>query len=81
MTLDALAIRVRDLYDITVENLRSESRRARLVEARSLFCCWAVRHEGFPAARVAAFLAITPPAVGYAVERREAIAGEKGYVL
>jgi putative transposase len=79
VTLDALAARIGDLYEVTAESLRSGSRRARLVEARSLFCFWAVRHGKFPAARVAAFLNITPPGVGYAVERGETIAGENGH--
>ena len=81
LTLQTLAERASTLYDITVEKLRSKSRRAHLVEARSLFCFWAVRHGGFPAARVAAFLGMTPPAVGYAVERGEVIARDKHYGL
>lgn len=81
LTLDALAQRASNLYDITSEQLRSRSRRSHLVEARSLFCFWAVRHGGYPAAHVAAFLSMTPPAVGYAVERGEIIARDKGYVL
>jgi putative transposase len=79
VTLDALAQRTSTLYDIPPEQLRSRSRRSHLVESRSLFCFWAVRHAGFPAARVGAFLRMTPPAVGYAVERGKAIAREKGY--
>ena len=81
VTLDTLAEQVGDLFHITPESLRSGSRRAHLVEARSLFCFRAVRHGGFPAARVAAFLNMTPPGVGYAVDRGERIAGEKGFQL
>jgi REP-associated tyrosine transposase len=81
IALDALAARVSDLYSIAPENLRSGSRRSHLVEARSLFCFWAVRHEGYPAAKVAAYLAMTPPAVGYAADRGEKIAREKDYTL
>jgi hypothetical protein len=47
----------------------------------AFLCFWAVRHGGFLAAHVAAFLTMTPPAVGYAVERGEAIARNKGYAL
>ena len=81
VSLDDLATRASDLYGITPENLQSGSRRSNLVEARSIFCFFAVRHEGYPAARVAAFLNMTPPAVGYAVERGERIVREKGYAL
>jgi hypothetical protein len=35
----------------------------------------------FPAAQVAAFLHMTPPGVGYAVEWGEAIAREKGHTF
>ena len=81
VSLDALAARVGDLYDVAIENLCSKNRRSHLVEARSLFCFWAVRHGGFPVARVAAFLNMTPPGVGYAAERGERIAHNKGYAL
>jgi len=81
VTLDSLASGVADLYDIAVENLRSKIRRSLIVEARSLFCFRAVRHGGFSAATVATFLNMTPPGVGYAVERGEKIAREKGHGL
>ena len=78
---DDMAQRASNLYDIPPKHLRNGSRRSRLVEARSLFCFWAVRYGGFPAARVAAFLSMTPPAVGYAVERGDVVARDKGYAL
>ena len=78
LTLDAIARRVCDLYAISPDSLGNGSRRARLIEARSLFCFWAVRLGGYPAAQVAAFLNMTPPAIGNAVERGEKIAREKG---
>lgn len=81
VTPDALAARIGDLYDIAIESLCSKNRRSHLVEARSLFCFRAVRHGGFPVARVAAFLNMTPTGVGYAAERGEAIAHKKGYTL
>lgn len=80
LTLDYLAGRVRDLCGITPESLGSGSRRSQVVEARSLFCFWAHRYGLFPAAKIAHFLHMTPPGVGYAVERGERIAHEKGYV-
>ena len=81
VSLDVLASRVADLFGIAAEDLAGGSRRFHLVEARSVFCFWAVRHEGYPAARVAVFLNMTPPAVGYAVERGENIVHGKGYKL
>jgi hypothetical protein len=81
LTLDSLAQRVSNLYDITLESLCSRSRRSLLVEARSLFCFWAVRLGGFQATHVAAFLDMTPPGIGYAADRGEKIARDKGHSL
>ncbi|MBW1700059.1 MAG: transposase, partial [Deltaproteobacteria bacterium] len=44
------------------------------VEARSLFCYWAVRELGYTATDMARRLGMTQPAVGYAVRRGEKIA-------
>jgi REP element-mobilizing transposase RayT len=79
--LDTLVVRVSGLYGITVENLINGGRRSTPVEARSVFCYFAVRHGGHSMASVASFLNMTPPAVGYAVERGESIAREKGYAF
>ena len=80
LSLDALAARIADCFAITLKELRSSSRRANRVEARSVFCFWAIQ-QGHPAARVAQFLTLTPPAVGYAKERGEKIVNEKGCLL
>ncbi|OPY65608.1 MAG: Transposase IS200 like protein [Syntrophorhabdaceae bacterium PtaU1.Bin034] len=81
MTLDALAMRIDEIYHIGLDALVRKNRRSHLVEARSLFCFWAVREAGFSAAVVAGFVGITPQGVGYAVERGEKVAREKGYEL
>ena len=60
---------------------RNGGRRALPVEARSLFCYFAVRYGGHSIAGVASFLGMTPPAAGYAVERGERVAREKGYAF
>jgi hypothetical protein len=51
------------------------------VRARSLFCFWAVKELGVSLRELARRLEISPPAVGYSVERGEAIARENGYRL
>ena len=79
--LDALAARASGLCGTTVENLVNGGRRALPVEARSLFCYFAVRYGGHSIAGVASFLGMTPPAAGYAVERGERVAREKGYAF
>ncbi|MFH1243822.1 MAG: hypothetical protein V1689_15895 [Pseudomonadota bacterium] len=51
------------------------------MKARSLFCFWAVKQLGMSLRELARKLEISPPAVGYSVERGEAIACENGYLL
>jgi len=46
------------------------------VQARSVFCCWAVRELGETATAVAQKLGITQPAVSIAVRRGEKIVRE-----
>jgi putative transposase len=51
------------------------------VQARSLFCFWAVRELGIPMRNLAKKLGLSGPGMGYAVERGEIIAREYGYRL
>ncbi len=81
MSLKTLAQRVGALYEINPDLFLEKNRKARLVEARSLFCFWAVRNLGYAATTAASFLRMTQPGVGYAADRGEAIAREKGFVL
>jgi hypothetical protein len=46
-----------------------------------IFCFWAVREMGNSLTALAIRLGMSPAGVGYAVQRREAIAHEKGYQL
>jgi putative transposase len=66
---------------LTPTGLSDKSRRTHLVEARSLFCYFAVRELGYAATAVASYLGLTQPGVGYAVDRGEAIAREKTFTL
>ncbi|MGD0486386.1 MAG: hypothetical protein ABSB94_04275 [Syntrophorhabdales bacterium] len=81
MSLKTLAQRVGALCEIEPDSLCHKSRKAHLVEARSLFCFWAVRNLGYAATTVASFIGTTQPGIGYAADRGEAIACEKGYRL
>jgi hypothetical protein len=78
-TLENLALRIDTLFGIPLDDLQSGTRKSPVVESRSVFCFWAVRHASFASVRVGAFLHMTPPAVGYAVGRGKAIAHKKGY--
>jgi putative transposase len=78
---DRLAIRVAEIYDMDPREVLSRGKQQQKVRARSLFCFWAVRELGISLRELAKRLELSPPAVGYSVERGEAIAHQKGYRL
>ncbi len=53
-------------------------RYAAVVEARSLFCYWAVREFGVSATELARRFGMTQPAVSISVKRGENLANAKG---
>ena len=79
--LDAIDKRVCDLYALKPDDLYGQGRQKTLVEARSLFCFWAVRELGIPQKALAERFSLTAPAISYAVRRGQRIAREKGYKL
>ena len=76
-----IAQRVAEIYDMDPSEFFSKGKQQRKVRARSLFCWWAVKELGISLRALARQLEISPPAVGYCVERGEAIARENGYRL
>jgi REP element-mobilizing transposase RayT len=79
--LEKIAERVAGIYGIKVGEVLARGRQRQRVGARSLFCFWAVRELGNSLASLAMRLEMSPAGVGYAVQRGEAIAHEKGYQL
>ena len=79
--LDAVEKRVCDLHALKPDDLYGQGRQKTLVEARSLFCFWAVRELGVPQKALAERFSLTEPAISYAVRRGQRIAREKGYKL
>jgi hypothetical protein len=79
--LDKLEKRVLEIYPIEREDLYSKSRekiREKIrVEARGVFCYWAVRELGISGAQLARRFKMTQAGVGYAVRRGEKIVKEK----
>ncbi|MDA2919332.1 hypothetical protein MYX76_07565 [Desulfobacterota bacterium AH_259_B03_O07] len=73
--------RVMEIFDIDRDEIYSKGRRRSQVEARSLLCYWAVRELGITATDLAKRLAMTQPAVGYAVSRGEQLAKKMDYRL
>lgn len=63
--------RVTEILDVASDRIYSRGRRREQVEARSLFCYWAVRELGYRITDLARRLGMTQPVVGYAVSRGE----------
>jgi len=78
---DRVANRVAEIYEMDPSAFLSKGKQKQKVRARSLFCFWAVKELGVSLRDLARQLEISPPAVGYCVERGEVIAREKGYRL
>jgi len=73
--------RVCEIYDIEIEDIYSRSRQKIRADARGLFCYWAVRELGYALTDLAKRLNMTPPGVGYAVNRGEQIARKESHQL
>lgn len=73
--------RVCEIYDIKPKDIYSKGRRKLQVEARSLFCYWAVRDLGYALTDLAKRLNMTGQAVGYAVTRAERVVKDSNYQL
>jgi len=78
---DRIAKRVAEIYDMDACEVLSRGKQPQKVKARSLFCFWAVKELGISLRELASRLQLSPPAVGYSVERGEALARQNGYRL
>jgi putative transposase len=79
--LDAIIERVAGIYGMEPREILSRGKQQRRVRARSLCCFWAVRELGMSLRELARGLKLSPQAVGFSVERGEAIAHENRYRL
>jgi hypothetical protein len=79
--LEKIAERVAEIYGIDVGEVLTRDGQRRRVDARSLFCFWAVLELGNSLAALAVRLGMSPAGIGYAVQRGEAIAHRNGYEL
>jgi hypothetical protein len=79
--LDKLADRVAETLSIKPEEIFRPGKQPVRVQARSLFCFWAVRELGYTMVDLALKLNISPPAVSISTQRGERIVAEKGYLL
>ncbi len=79
--LEEIARRVAEIYQLDMKEVLARGRQQQQVNARSLFCFWAVRDWGIALTDLARQLRMSPAGVGYAVQRGEVIANENGYRL
>jgi hypothetical protein len=64
-----------------MQEVLARGRQQEWVNARSLFCFWAVHDLGNSLTALARRLRMSPAGRGYAIQRGEAIANENGYRL
>ncbi len=80
-SLDVLAERVAELFDIKPAEIYSAGKYKKRVQARSVFSYWAVREFGETATSIAKRIGISQPAVSMSVERGEKLIREMGLKL
>ena len=73
--------RVIEIFGIERGEIHSGGRRQQQMQARSLFCFWAVNELGISRTKIATILGMTQPGVGYAVNRGGQIAQKMKYKL
>ena len=79
--LDRIAERVAEIYGMEPREVLSRGKQQRKVKARSLCWFWAVSKLGMSLRELARRLEISPPAMGFSVERGERIARDGGHRL
>ena len=77
--LDRIAERVAKIYGTETREIMSTGKQPRKVRTRGLLCFWAVSELGMSIRQVAKGLEMSPPGVGFSVERGQAIAHENEY--
>ncbi len=76
-----MVARVAAPFRVTPSDVVAPGRQQHKVRLRSVLCFWAVRELGLSLTEVARRLGMSPPGVGYAVQRGEAMVRERGYTL
>jgi len=72
---------VAEIYGKEPDEILCRGKQQRKVNARSLCCFWAVSELGMSLRELAGRLEMSPPAVGFSVERGEVIARKNEYHL
>jgi len=81
MDLDKVASRVSELVAIKAEDIWAAGKQPHIVNARSLFCFWAVRELGCTMASLGRKFSLSIPAISKSVVRGKQIAESRGLSL
>lgn len=81
MNLEKIAIRVSELMGIQAKEVWARGKQPRIVDARSVFCFWAVRELGATMASLGQRLGLSTAAISKSVTRGQRICEVKGYDL
>ena len=81
MDLEKIARRVSELMGIKEEDVWAAGKQQHVVNARSLFCFWAVRELGVTMANLGRRFGLSIPAISKSVTRGKQIAESKGFSL
>jgi REP element-mobilizing transposase RayT/lambda repressor-like predicted transcriptional regulator len=79
--LNKIALRVSELMGVQPEDVWAKGKYPRIVDARGLFCYWAVRELGVSMANMARQLGLSIPAISKSVRRGQQISESKGFRL
>ena len=79
--LGRIAVRVSEIYGTDPGDVFLRGKQRKRVDARSLFCHWAVNELGVSLTELARRIGVSVPAVGYSVRRGEVIAKENRFQL
>jgi putative transposase len=79
--LDKLSRIVSEVLNIDIGEIATPGRQPRRVQARSLFCYWAVRELGVATTTLARRFNLTQPAISLAIARGEKLVTDKGWCL
>jgi putative transposase len=78
---EQVVARVAEIRQVTPQDVVAQGRQRWKVHARNVLCFWAVREVGLSLTELARHLGMSPPGVGYAVQRGEAMVREHHYEL
>jgi len=79
--LEAVAAQVANMLGVKTSEIWAPGRERKRVEARSLFCYWAVRELGYSMAELSRELKLSLAGISKSVKRGERIASENGFEL